>query len=615
MNIKPYKYICCPNAQTDVRAVVSFLLFFFFWEASATVRCQEIDVNGVKMTFQILNEDQKTVQIGNGKEAAIPTETTGALTIPSTVMLDDIEYTVADMADSAFFACKGLTSVEIPGSVAFIGPYAFYQCTSLSMVTIEKGVYGIRKYAFYGCTALEEIDLPYTIGSLGDCTFKGCSKLREVTAHFIYILILGKEVFASIAPDCKAHIPVGKLTAYHMGGWTKDLFGGGIIEYGEAKENYCVENGITTDFIKNVVYPNDDYSYTKIEDYYNTETEYLKDLPYPVRIKAPAVQEGQSMILETYSGNQLIRTDWFCIGQRLLEIWNLIPQTSYTYRLYFLDFNGQKRLVGQGSFKTEGQVRTLNITDMSNFRDLGGWSLPNGRHIRYDKLFRSGDPELDITPEGLDELLNILHIGVELDFGDYSDSSPAEDFLEFVHGEDYQIVQYAPGLQKTSNQYKNCFAKIVSSLRQGKKVLMHCTCGADRTGTLVFMLEGLLGMSESDIAKDYELTNFFLRKRFRSPQGVGYYGLVDYVKKNFSGNTLNEKIQQMALSFGISQKDIDDFRELMTESDDNPTASDIVKMASTILGKPTATDNADINGDGIINIADIILLVNMILTR
>ena len=40
-------------------------------------------------------------------------------------------------------------------------------------------------------------------------------------------------------------------------------------------------------------------------------------------------------------------------------------------------------------------------------------------------------------------------------------------------------------------------------------IFFHCKIGTDRTGTLAYFLEGLLGVSEEDRLRDYELTYFF----------------------------------------------------------------------------------------------------------
>jgi hypothetical protein len=39
-------------------------------------------------------------------------------------------------------------------------------------------------------------------------------------------------------------------------------------------------------------------------------------------------------------------------------------------------------------------------------------------------------------------------------------------------------------------------------------VYLHCWGGADRTGTVVFLLQGIAGVSLADLAVDYELTSF-----------------------------------------------------------------------------------------------------------
>ena len=408
-----------------------------------------------------------------------------------------------------------------------------------------------------------------------------------------------------------------------------------IEDIDDVEVNYCIENAVTADFIKNVVYPDDDYSYTKISDYVNQETPYRKDLPSPVRIEAPITNDGEALVLETYHHELQVRSDTFPVGQRALEIWNLIPQTSYTYKLYHLSSDHTKTEVSNGSFKTEGQVRMLNIDGSCNFRDIGGWKLSTGHYVKYDRVFRSAELEKTkeksskITPAGIYELLVTQGIDVEIDFSDYN-GSPVSDRVEYVRGSDYQIIGYADGIKNTGTKFKNCFEKTVNSLREGKKVLFHCNLGADRTGTFAFLLEGLLGVSESDLAKEYELTSFTFDKRYRyiskntveNAKYLDYKGLVEYIKNTFSGTTLNEKIEQMALSLGISQKDIYDFRRLMIEyvegdADGNGIVDvdDIGAMVNSILGQPLPhflKEAADLNGDNEVNTVDIVKLINLL---
>ena len=353
------------------------------------------------------------------------------------------------------------------------------------------------------------------------------TRYQDYKSDFVYITALGyggiEDASIYSILDNKSHY--GEEHECQTADRTLDVTlpspGGTSGEDDDVEENYNIENGVTAAFINEVDYTNDaDYSITKITDYMDIPTSYRKDLPSPVRIEAPATSDGKALLLETYSNGTLVRSDNFPVGQRALEIWNLIPQTEYTYKLYLLASDGTKNKVTEGSFKTEGQVRMMNIEGMSNFRDIGGWQLANGKRIKYDKIFRGGelfiDNQIMITEAGIHELLDVQHLGVEIDFGD-NPGSPISDQLDYYNGDDYQIVGYAGGLYKNNGeQYKNCFEEVVAGLRQGKKILFHCNKGADRTGTFAFLLEGLLGVSESDLAKDYELTSFVYSGRYRN---------------------------------------------------------------------------------------------------
>ena len=399
---------------------------------------------------------------------------------------------------------------------------------------------------------------------------------------------IGTEAFDSIASDCVLYVPEGTLGAFHHVGWTSDLFGGGLLETGHDTKNYCLENGVTSDYRTNVIYPDSNYSFTRITSYTYKSTTYKKYLPWPVRIEVPVTHGDGSLVLETWKGEQQVRSDTFIVGQKFVNVWNLVPQCDYTYHLYQLGAEGEKSLVSEGEFTTEGQVRMMNIDGMKNFRDIGGWVLPGNRRVRYDCIFRSEELYYEpmnyfITPAGIRELLNVQGIGAEIDFGGNSGHSPVADSLEFIHGNDYQIEPYVQGITGAPFRYKNCFEKVVEVLRQNKKVLFHCTYGADRTGTFAFLLEGLLGVSESDMAKDYELSNFFYTSvRCHRNDATRYKALVDTIKTTFAGETFHEKIEQMALSFGITQTDIDDFRTLMTVGPPGDSAS-FSKCATPII--------------------------------
>ena len=78
-------------------------------------------------------------------------------------------------------------------------------------------------------------------------------------------------------------------------------------------------------------------------------------------------------------------------------------------------------------------------------------------------------------------------------------------------------------------------------------IYFHCHGGADRTGTLAFLLEGLLGVSESDISKDFELTTYSNSIHRRNSDGGWFYkGMVNYIRSFAPGKTIQEQVTAWA---------------------------------------------------------------------
>ena len=127
------------------------------------------------------------------------------------------------------------------------------------------------------------------------------------------------------------------------------------------------------------------------------------------------------------------------------------------------------------------------------------------------------------------------------------------------------------------DKVKETFCFVVKCLRENKPVYFHCAAGRDRTGTLAVLLEGVLGVSESDMAKDYELTYFSPEDWSMSTDdnGNSYYNhtidcysfpsIRKTIFKQTDSGTYQERIVKYLLQIGVPQKDIDDLRSIMLE--------------------------------------------------
>ena len=212
-------------------------------------------------------------------------------------------------------------------------------------------------------------------------------------------------------------------------------------------------------------------------------------------------------------------------------------------------------------------IRTSAGATAWNVRDLGGWPCDGGT-VKYGLLIRGGK----LAAADRDVLVGDLGIQHDLDLrgreGGGSDDEP--DMTGSPLGRDVwytrtqQYAWYALTPVATWQAYLRC---VIDAVTHREPVYFHCTAGADRTGTLACVLEGLLGMSQSDIDKDYELTTFYsgsgsdatARRRNESD----WKGLINAINA-VSGDTFRDKCVHFAVgTCGMSMTDINAFRAAM----------------------------------------------------
>ena len=85
---------------------------------------------------------------------------------------------ITAIQDGAFAGCVNLTSVTLSKSLQYIGNEAFRDCGSLCWVTLPQQLIGIGEKAFSGCTKLTSIVVPGTVGRIGDRAFEPTIILR-----------------------------------------------------------------------------------------------------------------------------------------------------------------------------------------------------------------------------------------------------------------------------------------------------------------------------------------------------------------------------------------------------------------------------------------------------
>lgn len=225
-----------------------------------------------------------------------------------------------------------------------------------------------------------------------------------------------------------------------------------------------------------------------------------------------------------------------------------------------------------GTLKPLDALRWIRTRDSSaeawNVRDLGGWACDGGT-VKYGLLIRGG------RISAADRAVLVGQFGVlhEIDLrgkegrdpsdGEVATESPLGSDVRFTIAD--KAASYALTPVATWQLYLRC---VIDAVTHREPVYFHCTAGADRTGTLACVLEGLLGMSQSDIDKDYELTTFYsgsgtdaLARRRNEPEWKGLINAINAV----SGDTFRDKCVHFAVgTCGMSMADINAYRAAMT---------------------------------------------------
>lgn len=213
-------------------------------------------------------------------------------------------------------------------------------------------------------------------------------------------------------------------------------------------------------------------------------------------------------------------------------------------------------------------IRTRESAEAWNVRDLGGWACDGGT-VKYGLLIRGG------KLSAADRAVLVGELGVQHDLDlrgrEGGGSGDEPEMTESPLGSDVwytrtqQYAWYALTPVATWQAYLRC---VIDAVTHREPVYFHCTAGADRTGTLACVLEGLLGMSQSDIDKDYELTTFYSGSgsdaTARRRNEADWKGLINAINA-VSGDTFCDKCVHFAVgTCGMSMADINAYRTAMT---------------------------------------------------
>ena len=248
-------------------------------------------------------------------------------------------------------------------------------------------------------------------------------------------------------------------------------------------------------------------------------------------------------------------------NQQRIEIHNLKVDTDYYYKVLVEDEEYF------GSFHTAQSTRFLYIPGLVNIRDIGGGTTQDGKKVKQGLLIRGSEMDGLTTVSCFIQTEQGREIQQEFGFVYDMDLRSANIYVAEYYSKlgVPQNFYLAPQYGEIFNtHYKTALKNVFRDLANPENypVYMHCSWGRDRTGTMVFLLQALLNMSEEDMWKEFRRSAYSYSKMAVSEDmQVIIAGLEPY-----AGDTLQEKIHTyLTTVIGVTQEEIDSIRSILLE--------------------------------------------------
>lgn len=318
---------------------------------------------------------------------------------------------------------------------------------------------------------------------------------------------------------------------------------------------------LVKNYLENVTYDPSDYSVSHIAEYAPDNGDKNNTIPTGINIQT---QEGvlnrNGYTLNVSNGNTLIYND--------------IPNE---YTPYTISKDG--KVIQTGTIKPTGALRQIKSTTQ-NVRDLGGWKCDGG-YIKYGMLYRGGY----INPADSDIFLNQMGVRHEMDLRGQEESKNATtsvlgNSIGYTCTKSYTWYSLA-----NEEDWKTTLRCIFDNMTRNNPVYFHCSAGADRTGTVACILEAILGVSQSDIDKDYELTCFAsgtaTDNQARRRNETDWTGLINQIKNQPYEGSFRDKAIYWVLTLGFTLEEINNFRHNVINGSPEEVTVDIGSYAIT----------------------------------
>ena len=285
------------------------------------------------------------------------------------------------------------------------------------------------------------------------------------------------------------------------------------------------------------------------------ETQEDKSFPDPLHFSFQPAVDGEIILIRSNGSQTVYRA---VAGEA--DITNLLINERYQW---FVRIGNEQSETY--CFETDAQApRMLYVDGISNVRDFGGFLSNTGRRIRQELIYRTSemDTHVHITEKGIHTLEDELGIRLDIDIRGIK-NEPRCPILdeEKVRWVNYPLAAYVDCFtEEQLKLYGESFELLTHE--ENYPMIIHCWGGIDRTGTWLYILGGMLGVSKDDLDLDYEMSSFsrWGRRSRVSEQFLEFLkGLYQY------GETLQEACVGFMKACGLTDAQLDKIKDILLE--------------------------------------------------
>lgn len=281
--------------------------------------------------------------------------------------------------------------------------------------------------------------------------------------------------------------------------------------------------------------------------------------PAPVRFSFEDAEGDSSHYIVLLSEYEDLSAPRFVFtNKKEAEIYNLKAGTRY---YWCIQKDGVRSLVSY--FDTAWDLpRCLFVEGVSNVRDIGGYETKEGR-IRQGLLYRGSEFEIHTHPTE-QGVANLRSLGIRTDLDLRAEAIERVLFpTSALFGMDRVLLPTVAYKSVFDKKHRKNTRRFFALLAQKKNypIYVHCWGGADRTGTLFFLLGAFLGMCKEDLIYDYEFTSLSYwgtRTRNHPP-------FMEFLRtfEALNGNSYEEKATFFLHSIlGLTEKQTDTIKDI-----------------------------------------------------